>query len=51
MKKLNIKQVRQLINMALEEDLGRGDVTPNLLFKDGAVAEARVVSREEIVVA
>jgi len=51
MKKLNIKQVRPLIRMAMEEDLGSGDVTTNLLFKDGAIAEARVVSREEIVVA
>jgi len=51
MKKLDIKQVRPLIRMAMEEDLGSGDVTTNLLFKDGAMAEARIVSREEIVVA
>ena len=51
MKKLDIKQVRPLIHMAMEEDLGSGDVTTNLLFKDGTLAEARVVSREEIVVA
>ncbi len=51
MKKLDIKQVRPLIRMAMEEDLGSGDVTTNLLFKDGTIAEARVVSREEIVVA
>jgi len=51
MKKLDIKQVRPLIRMAMEEDLGSGDVTTNLLFQDGATAEARIVSREEIVVA
>jgi len=51
MKQLDIKQVRPLIRMAMEEDLGSGDVTTNLLFKDGAMAEARIVSREEIVVA
>jgi nicotinate-nucleotide pyrophosphorylase (carboxylating) len=51
MKKLDIRQVRPLIRMAMEEDLGSGDVTTNLLFKDGTMAEARIVSREEIVVA
>ncbi len=51
MKKLDIEQVRPLIRMAMEEDLGSGDVTTNLLFKDGQKAEARIVSREEIVVA
>ncbi|MBP7050237.1 MAG: carboxylating nicotinate-nucleotide diphosphorylase [Phycisphaerae bacterium] len=51
MKKLDIRQVRPLIRMAMEEDLGSGDVTTNLLFKDGMIAESRVVSREEIVVA
>jgi nicotinate-nucleotide pyrophosphorylase (carboxylating) len=51
MKKLNIKQVRPLIRMAMEEDLGDGDLTTNLLFQDGARARAAIVSREEIVVA
>ncbi len=51
MKKLDIKQVRSLIQMAMEEDLGRGDVTTDLLFQDGARAKAMVVTREEIVVA
>jgi nicotinate-nucleotide pyrophosphorylase (carboxylating) len=51
MKKLDIKQVQPLIRMAMEEDLGGGDVTTNLLFQDGARAKAMVVSREEIVVA
>ncbi|MCL5280117.1 MAG: carboxylating nicotinate-nucleotide diphosphorylase [Planctomycetes bacterium] len=51
MKKLDIKQVRPLIRMAMEEDLGSGDVTTNLLFQDGTRAKAMVVSREEIVVA
>jgi len=51
MKKLDIRQVRPLIRMAMEEDLGSGDVTTNLLFQDGTRAKAMVVSREEIVVA
>jgi nicotinate-nucleotide pyrophosphorylase (carboxylating) len=36
--------------MAIEEDLGAGDVTSELLFKDDVQAEAHFVSREEIVV-
>lgn len=36
--------------MAIEEDLGRGDVTSELLFKTDMQAEAHFVSREEIVV-
>ncbi|MBN1359987.1 MAG: carboxylating nicotinate-nucleotide diphosphorylase [Sedimentisphaerales bacterium] len=50
MKKLNIAQARPLIQMAIEEDLGRGDVTTNLLFQDDELAKATIVSREEIVV-
>jgi nicotinate-nucleotide pyrophosphorylase (carboxylating) len=36
--------------MAIAEDLGRGDVTSELLFRKGAVAKANIISREEIVV-
>ncbi len=50
MRKLNIKKVRPLITMAVEEDLGRGDVTSELLFKDDTVVRAHIVSREEIIV-
>ncbi|MHC4632994.1 MAG: carboxylating nicotinate-nucleotide diphosphorylase [Planctomycetota bacterium] len=50
MKKLNIAKVRPLIRMAIEEDLGRGDVTSALLFEDDTIAKANIVSREEIVV-
>jgi nicotinate-nucleotide pyrophosphorylase (carboxylating) len=51
MQKLDIQQVRPLIRMAMEEDLGDGDVTTNLLFQDGTRAKAAVITREEIVVA
>jgi nicotinate-nucleotide pyrophosphorylase (carboxylating) len=51
MKNLDIKKVRPLIRMAMEEDLGGGDVTTDLLFQDGTRAKANVVTREEIVVA
>ena len=50
MKKLSITKVRPLIQMAIEEDLGRGDMTSELLFESDAVARATIVSREEIIV-
>jgi len=50
MKKLNIAKARPLIRMAIEEDLGKGDVTSELLFEDDAVAKANIISREEIIV-
>ena len=50
MKKLSIAQARPLIRMAIEEDLGPGDVTTELLFPDSSTAQATIVSREEIVV-
>ncbi len=50
MKKLNIAQAQPLIRMAIEEDLGPGDVTTELLFPDSSTAQATIVSREEIVV-
>ena len=50
MKQLNIKEARQLIKMAIEEDLGSGDITSELLFKDDVIAENNIISREEIVV-
>jgi len=50
MKKLNIEKVRPLIRMAIEEDLGKGDVTSELLFEDDMVAKANIISREEIIV-
>ena len=50
MRKLNISKVRTLIRMSIEEDLGQGDLTSELFFKDDAVEKAHIVSREEIVV-
>jgi len=38
-----------LIEMAIAEDLGQGDVTSELLFKKGTIAKANIISREEIV--
>ena len=50
MKKLDLAKVRPLIQMAIEEDLGRGDKTSEILFKDDNIAKATIISREEIVV-
>jgi nicotinate-nucleotide pyrophosphorylase (carboxylating) len=50
MKKLNLAKVRPLIQMAIEEDLGQGDKTSEILFKDDTTAKATIISREEIVV-
>lgn len=50
MKKLNIKKALPLIEMAIEEDLGAGDMTSEILFKDDTIAKYNIISREEIVV-
>ncbi len=48
--KLNIKKVLPIIQLAIEEDLGKGDMTSELLFKDSTTAKYDIISREEIVV-
>ena len=50
MKKLDITEVQKIIQLAIEEDLGHGDMTSELLFRDDAVAKSHIISREEIVV-
>lgn len=50
MKRLNIAKVRPLIQMAIAEDLGQGDMTSDLFVEDNNIAKAYIVSREEIVV-
>ena len=50
MKKLNIAKAQPLIKMAIEEDLGAGDMTSKLLFEDDTIAKANIISREEIIV-
>ncbi len=50
MKKLNIEKAQPLIQMAIKEDLGQGDMTSELLFKDDTIAKSNIISREEIVV-
>ncbi|MHC4708802.1 MAG: hypothetical protein ACYS8I_17195 [Planctomycetota bacterium] len=50
MRKLNIERTLPIIKMAIEEDLGQGDITSELLFKDDTIAKSNIISREEIVV-
>ena len=42
---LDTHAVRQLIDLALEEDLGRGDVTSQAVLEPGATATAHLVAR------
>jgi nicotinate-nucleotide pyrophosphorylase (carboxylating) len=48
--KINLDEIRPLIQMAIAEDLGTGDVTSEILFSDDEMDKANIVSREEIVV-
>ena len=50
MKLLKIEEVRPLLKLAIEEDLGLGDMTSELLFGDDVKDKADIISREEIVV-
>ena len=50
MKELKLAKVRPLIELAVEEDLGQGDMTSELLFGDKVIDKADIISREEIVV-
>jgi len=50
MKKLDIKKVQSLIDMAADEDFGQGDPTSEITIKSSATAKANLITREEIVV-
>jgi nicotinate-nucleotide pyrophosphorylase (carboxylating) len=43
-------QVERLVELAIEEDLGRGDVTTDCLLLEETAAEGRILAREELVV-
>lgn len=49
-KKLDMVKVRQLIDMAVEEDFGKGDPTSDVTIPAEEMAKADIVTREEIVV-
>jgi nicotinate-nucleotide pyrophosphorylase (carboxylating) len=48
---LNTHAVRRLIDLALEEDLGRGDVTTQAVIDAGVTATAHLVARQPLVLA
>ena len=48
--KLELEKVRPLLKLAIEEDVGQGDVTSELLFDNNIIDKADMISREEIVV-
>ncbi len=50
MRQLQMEKVMPLIDLAIREDVGEGDITSELLFKDTVRAKAHLISREEIVV-
>ena len=50
MDKLEMEKVLPLLKLAIEEDVGQGDMTSDLFFGSNVVGKADIVSREEIVV-
>ncbi len=50
MKKINLKKIEPIIELAIREDLGGGDMTSELFVKDETITKAHIVSREEIIV-
>ncbi len=50
MKKLELKHVNTLIDLAIEEDFGRGDPTSEITTPPDVICKGYLVTREEIVV-
>ncbi len=46
-----LSHIRQIVQAALEEDIGFGDLTSNVLFAPGMTAQAQIVAKEAMVVA
>jgi nicotinate-nucleotide pyrophosphorylase (carboxylating) len=47
----SLQQVKQLIQAAIEEDLGRGDVTTEATIAEHVMSHARLIAKQEIVLA
>jgi nicotinate-nucleotide pyrophosphorylase (carboxylating) len=45
------QQVRNLIQVAIEEDIGRGDVTTEATIAEDVISRARVITKQEVVLA
>jgi nicotinate-nucleotide pyrophosphorylase (carboxylating) len=50
MNKLELEKIVPLLKLAIEEDMGQGDITSDLFFGDKVIDKADIVSREEIIV-
>jgi nicotinate-nucleotide pyrophosphorylase (carboxylating) len=46
-----LSHIRQIVQAALEEDIGFGDLTSNALFDPGMTAQAQIVGKEAMVIA
>jgi nicotinate-nucleotide pyrophosphorylase (carboxylating) len=47
---MKISEIQPIIQLAIEEDLGKADITSELLFTDDTNSKTNIVTREEIVV-
>ncbi len=47
---LDPEEIDDFIERALDEDIGRGDLTTNITIPEEAVFEASMVAREQLVV-
>jgi nicotinate-nucleotide pyrophosphorylase (carboxylating) len=47
---MKIAEIQPIIQLAIEEDLGKADITSELLFADDTNSKTNIVTREEIVV-
>ncbi|MCF7954691.1 MAG: carboxylating nicotinate-nucleotide diphosphorylase [Phycisphaerae bacterium] len=50
MKKLDIKKIQTLIDLAVQEDFGKGDPTSEITIAEDVITKTYLVTREEIVV-
>jgi len=50
MKEIDFKKIKPLIDIAIREDLGTGDITSELFAEDNTPTKGYLVAREEIVV-
>jgi len=48
---INKKEIDRIIKMSLEEDIGVGDITSNILIGDDVIANMKFVAREKMVTA
>jgi nicotinate-nucleotide pyrophosphorylase (carboxylating) len=47
---MKVEEIQPIIQLAIQEDLGKADITSELLFTEDAISKSNIVSREEIVV-